>query len=159
MKPRWVVVAVSLLLPIAAVPPAPAEGDDKVQVTVLAILASSKNNDIDPKLKTIAEKVRERVKKDEGVDLTGFKLARTTRKSLVQNQSMDFPLIADEVVAVVVEHGADDKNRVGLKVKPPQLGEISYTSCCGKFFPIVTSYKNKDDQRLIIAIMVEPCGK
>lgn len=150
MKPRWTIVPVLLLLALAA--PRVYAGD-KIQVTVLAILGTDKNTDVDPKLKEIADKVGQKA------SLTGFKLARTTRKSLMVNQAVDFPLIDDETVNVLVEHGADERNRVGLKVKPPQLGEISYTSCCGKFFPIVTRYQNKDKDRLIIAIMVEPCGK
>ena len=47
-------------------------------------------------------------------------------------------------------------NRVRLAVKAPLAGEITYTTCCSKFFPIMTRYLTKDNERLIIAIMVKP---
>jgi len=46
-----------------------------------------------------------------------------------------------------------------MTIKPPTLGEITYSTTCEKFFPIVTRYVTKDKERLIIAIMVEPCKK
>jgi hypothetical protein len=39
------------------------------------------------------------------------------------------------------------------------MGEVEYTTCCGKFFPIITRYQTKDKERLIIAIRVQPCNK
>ena len=58
-----------------------------------------------------------------------------------------------------MRHGADSKNRVGLTMKAPLQGEIQYTTCCGKFFPIVTRYQTKDKEVLILAIRVQPCKK
>ena len=56
-----------------------------------------------------------------------------------------------------MRHAADSKNRVGLTVKAPLQGEIQYTTCCGKFFPIVTRYQTKNKELLIVAIRVQPC--
>ena len=43
-------------------------------------------------------------------------------------------------------------------IPPPLVGEITYMTICGKFFPIVTRYQTKDKDRLIIAVMVKPCN-
>jgi hypothetical protein len=133
---------------------APGHAEERVQVTVLAILATEDNAKVDEQLKCIAQKVQKVEPK-----LTGFRLARTSAKSLEVSKVSKFTLVDGLTVGVTVEHGADEKNRVGLTVKPPQIGEISYTSCCGKYFPIVTRYRTADKERLIIAIMVEPCKK
>ena len=78
--------------------------------------------------------------------------------TLSEAQRQTFVLHA-EIATVLVRHAADNKNRVGLTVKPPLEGEIQYTTCCGKFLPIVTRYETKDKERLIIAIRVQPCKK
>jgi hypothetical protein len=39
------------------------------------------------------------------------------------------------------------------------MGEITYSCCCGKYFPIITRYQTKDNERLIIAIGVHCCDK
>ena len=64
---------------------------------------------------------------------------------------------ADPRVANVVRQGADDENKVCLKVKLPCTGEYCYKTCCGKFFPIATCHKTKKGECLFIAVMVEPC--
>ena len=46
-----------------------------------------------------------------------------------------------------------------MTIKPPMLGDITYTTCCERFFPIVTRHVTQDKERLIIAIMVEQCKK
>lgn len=131
-----------------------AGADEKVQVTVLAVLATSKDAKVDPRLAGVAQKIQ---KKDP--TLTGFRLSRTTAKQLAIGQPFDFPLIEKEVVSVTIDHAVDKEQRIGLTVKPPQLGQIAYTSCCGKFLLIWTDLKTKDNESVIIAIMVEPCGK
>ena len=123
----------------------------KVRITVAAILATDRNNTVDPKLARIAREIQ---KTDP--QLTGFVLAQTTRKSLPVGGNFQFPLVDQEVVDIVVDKGVDQQNMVSLKLKPPQLGEIVYMTACDKFFPIVTRYQTKDKDRLIIAIMVRP---
>lgn len=134
---------------LAAAPASPAE--EKVQVTVVAILATERNKNVDPELKEIARTVQ----KSEPT-LTGFRMGRISAKALTVGQPSQFPLVEKEAVSIVVDHGADKNNRVGLTVKPPQLREISYSTNFGKFFPIVTGFQTQEKERLILAIMVEP---
>ncbi|MGE3809337.1 MAG: hypothetical protein AB7K24_32125 [Gemmataceae bacterium] len=127
---------------------------DEIKVVVIAVLASEDSKEVDPKLKCIADKVQKVEPK-----LTGFRLARTTTRMVAVGRSDKFPLVDDEVVTVTLDRPADEQNRVSVTVKPPNLGAIAYTSCCGKFFPIVTRYQTKKKERLIIAIMVETCNE
>jgi hypothetical protein len=131
---------------------APAE---EVKVTVLAILATDRNNTIEAGLKEIAERVQKQDSK-----LTGFRQARQTSKPVVVGDGSKemFVLVEDQLVAVTVE-AAMKNAKVRLTIKPPTLGEITYTTTCDKFFPIVTRHVTKAKERLIIAIMVEQCKK
>jgi hypothetical protein len=126
--------------------------EDKVKVTVVAILANNRDNVIDQRLKCIAKEVQK-----VEPQLTGFQMGQITCKSLTVGKAAKVTLVDLEAAEIVVQHGADQDDRVSLKVKAPQMGEIEYTSSCGKFFPIVTRYQTKDKDRLIIAIMVRPC--
>lgn len=144
---------------VAAAPPGSGERkrteEDKetVQVSVIAILATERNNDIDPKLACIAREVRKTHK-----ELTGFQLATTARnKSLAVGARETFELIGEQKVVVTVKAAADEKDRVQVKVAPPRMGEITYDTCCGKFLPIVTPIRTKNKELLIIAVCVKPC--
>ncbi len=128
------------------------EQNQRVQVTVIAILATEKNDKVDPKLECIAKEVQ---KKEP--NLTGFQLAQTSKESLTVGKPGKFCLIEKEEAEIIVRHGANKENRVCLKVKAPQMGEFTYSSACGKFFPIITRYHTMNQERLIIAIMVKPC--
>lgn len=128
--------------------------EDKVKITVVAVLATDKNKDVDPRLTELAKHVQKKHPR-----LTGFRVAHTTRKSLEVGKDFTFSLVDNESVTVAVAHGADRNNRVELLVKPPQMGRIGYTGCCGKYLPFWTDYKNDKGESLIVAIMVEPCGK
>jgi hypothetical protein len=142
-----------LLLVVAPEPVAAAEDEEKetVEVAVIAILASDTKDKIDPQLACIAKQVRKKHK-----ELKGFRLATLTRKSLAIGARGSFDLI-DEKVAVTVLRGADEKNRVQVKVGPPRMGEITYDTCCGKFLPIVTPVRTKDKELLILAVCVRTC--
>src|SRR5262249_10916037 len=121
-------------------------GAEEVEVTVVVILATDRNKQVDADLKAIAEEVRKKYP-----ELTGVRLERMRRDSLTVGKSEKFALVDDKVATVLVRHGADGKNRVGLTVKAPLQGEIEYTTCCGKFLPIVTRYRTKaDNERLIL---------
>lgn len=124
----------------------------EVRVTVVVILATDRNTSVDGELECIAKEIR---KKEPS--LTGFRLGEITRKSLTVGKKETFQLVDDRVATVLVRHGANEKNRVGLTIKPPNMGEVTYSTCCGKFFPIVTRYQTKDRDRLILAIRVQPC--
>src|SRR2546426_109039 len=87
---------------------------EDVRVTVVVILASAASTKVEPDVKCIAEEVR----KLEPA-LTGFRMARTTCKSMTVGKKDTFQLVDEEIVAVTVNHGQDKDNRVGLTIKPP----------------------------------------
>ena len=89
--------------------------------------------------------------------LTGFHLSRVSCKSLEVGVRDKVDLVAGQTAQVTVRRAADRNNRVQLTVAPPLMGEITYDTCCGKFFPVVTPYETKKKDRLIIAVMVTPC--
>jgi len=123
-----------------------------VKVTVVAILASTTSKEVDPRLKCIAEEFRKK-----HPEYTGFSVPVMDRKSLPVGQKTTFELVEKQVAQVTIVHAADAKNWVGLKVKPPRLGEIEYAAVCGKFLPIFTPYETRDHERLIVAVRVQPC--
>jgi len=132
---------------------APACGaGDEIKVTVVAVLATSKNKDVDEKLKCLAQEVQ---KKEP--NLTGFRFKIQSCKKLSVGDTFKFPLVDNEVAEVSIQRGKGKDDRIGLTVKPPLAGEITYDSCCGKFFPIITRYQTKNEERLIIAIGVQCC--
>ena len=154
MSPAAVRVGCGVLLVAALLPNLAARADEKetVEVAVIAILATDRNDKIDPKLACIARQVRVNHK-----DLTGFQLAKMTKQSLTVGVKKAFEVVDDQKAGVTVQQGADEKNRVQVKVGPPGMGEITYDTCCGKFLPIVTPYRTKEKDLLIVAVCVKPC--
>lgn len=161
--PRWALtmppptrLLVPLCLAAALAPgaaPRAAAGDD-VKVAVVAILATrdAQPPKVDAGLENIARQVKKKYP-----DLTRFRMAQMTSQDVTVGKEQRFKLVDDESAKVVVEHAADKNDRVRLRVTPPQLGAITYTTCCGKYFPIVTPYHTKQRERLIMAVMVSPC--
>jgi hypothetical protein len=149
-----------VLVPLAflsccLLPPAGVRAGEKVKVTIVTILATTRNEGVDPRLKCIAQEV---CKKEKG--LKGFKLVHMTCQSLAIGEMHTFKLLDGQEALVVVHHGANKDNRVELKVKPPLQGDIVYVTVCKKYLPIVTRYTTKDKgDRLILAVMVKPCRK
>jgi hypothetical protein len=129
---------------------APARAFEDVRVSVVAILATG-GTKVDPAVVEIAKEVRKKCP-----DLTGFRLARMTCRPVAVGKKETFPLEDDQTAAVEVEQGPDKNDRVRLTVTPPRLKEITYSTCTGKYFPIVTPYHTKAKEQLIIAIMVSP---
>jgi hypothetical protein len=131
---------------------------DEVKVTVVAVLATSKNKDVDPKCACLPKEVQKN-----HPELTGFKIKRWSCRDLSVGNSFDFPSgLQDKdgpvTIPVSIKKGKGKDDRIGLTVKPPLAsGDIEYASCCGKFFPIMTPYKTKDGETLIIAIRVQCC--
>jgi hypothetical protein len=127
---------------------------DEVQVTVVSVLATDKDDKVDKKLVQLADCIR--AKKPE---LTGFRIGQQSREPVELGKGKEFPFADNDKrkVIVTVRHGADDNNKVGLTIKVPCCAEIDYKICCGKFFPVETCYKTKDGKCLYIAIMVQPC--
>jgi hypothetical protein len=147
---RWIPFVLLTLAVLFAATPVQAE--EKVRVSVLSILASEKDDTVDCKLACIARQVRQKNDK-----LKGFRCVKMSCKSLVVGGTGQFDLGCQQTAAVTVEHGADEDNRVELKVTPPRMGEITYTTTCGKFFPIVTPVRTRNKDLLIIAVRVQPC--
>jgi hypothetical protein len=125
----------------------------KVRVSVLVILASETDTRVDPKLAGIAREVRKMHPK-----LCGFRRANLSCKSLEVGVADKIALIDSQSAKVTVQRAADKKNRIQLKVTPPSMGEITYSTPCGKFLPIVTRFRTKNKDLLIIAIRVQPCN-
>jgi hypothetical protein len=132
----------------------PARADDSVKVTVVTILASTdKNAKVAKELTEVAAAVQVQYP-----DLVGFRFGSETCKPVEIGKEETFDLVDDVKATVVVQQGFDKKGRIGLKVKPPQLNEFTYSTCCHKYFPFVTPYETKDKkERLIVAVMVCPC--
>ena len=141
------------LVTLSSAAPPKGEKKETVDVAVIAILATDRNDKIDPKLACIARQVRKNHK-----ELKGFQLATTARRSLNIGVKHVFEVLdGAQKVGVTVVHGADEKDRVQVKVAPPGMGEITYDTCCGKFLPIITEFRTKDKELLIIAVCIKPC--
>lgn len=126
-----------------------------VRVTVIAVMASDKSKDVNPKLKDLAREVSNR---EPG--LTEYQLGNTVSKEISIGQKEVVDLIEKKVSADVRLIAKDDsKKRVTIEVKPPLVKAITYSTCYDKFFPIITSYRSDSGERLIIAIMVKPIEK
>ncbi|MFO0965662.1 MAG: hypothetical protein U0793_08775 [Gemmataceae bacterium] len=123
-----------------------------VKITVVVILATENDGPIDKRLKHIAAEIQKL-----NPSLKSFELKNMTDKSVPPNEKVTFNLVDMKKALVVVKHGADDGNKVGLAVTAPDQGEIVYSTVCGKFLPIVTRYETKKGERLILAIRVQPC--
>jgi hypothetical protein len=135
----------------AAAPPKEA-GKETVDVSVLVILASESDKKTDLKLTCIAREVQK-----EHANLTGFQIVTMTKRSLAVGAKETFDLVGEQKAAIMVKRAADQKNRVEVKIAPPQMGEITYDTCCGKFLPIVTPYRTPNNDLLILAVRVQPC--
>jgi hypothetical protein len=155
MRRSWVHCWIVGVL-LTAIAPAPAcdNPSSEVKVSVVAILASETSTQIDPNLKSIAKEIRKTRPK-----LTGFRYAKMTCKPVAVKSAESFDLVADQQATVTVLKAADKDNRVQLKLSLPTVAEITYTTTCGKFFPVVTNYQTANKELLIIAVRVQPCNK
>jgi len=145
-------VALLGLVALLFASPAVRADDDKVTVSVVAILATDQNANVEKKLSGIATELQKRNPK-----LTGFQTAKETCKEIGLNADEKFELVEGQVVTITVEQAANKQNKNRLKISPPTLGDITYCTACGKFLPIITEYKTKNGEVLIIAIRVQPC--
>jgi hypothetical protein len=127
--------------------------EKKVSVSVVVILASETGDKIDKKLTSIAKEVQKMHPK-----LTNFEMAKLSCKSVAVGKEDKFDLVEDQTTNITVQKAADKMDRICLKVSPPMMGEITYSTPCGKFLPILTPYRTKKDQVVIIAIRVQPCN-
>jgi hypothetical protein len=130
--------------------PAP---EERVKITVAVILANE-DGKVDEKLKGVACEVRKMHPK-----LTGFHVGRTTTLPVALGGSEKFKLVDGQEAAITVKRCTDCPGRFCLEIQSKALvGEMAYTSVCGKYFPLVTDYKTKGNgEQLIIAFKVEHC--
>ena len=146
------VALVGLVIAVTACPPA----DDKVDVTVLAILASEHNKDVHPKLTEFARHVQKKQP-----SLTGYKLDRSTGQKLKPGETKKFPLSGTQEVEVTVNKERNENGRITLTIKPPKLDQVTYECACNKYFSMATQHyegKDKDRAQLFIAVMAKPCN-
>jgi hypothetical protein len=130
----------------------PALACEKVRVCVVSILASERDDKIDPKLVYIARELKKMNPK-----LKGFRLGPISSKSVAIGVKDRYELIEKQMTAITIVQGANEDDRILLKVTPPKMGEITYDTVCGKFLPILTGFRDKNGDMLIIAIRVQPC--
>jgi len=143
--------SLGLLLSIAA-HSMPCDKGANIKVTLVVILASEEGNTVDKRLKQIAGEIQKL-----NPNLKSFVLKAMFDKSVAPGAKVVFDLVDKKKAQIVVRHGADDGNKVGLAVTAPEQAEIVYSTVCGKFLPIVTRYETKSGNRLILAIRVQPC--
>jgi hypothetical protein len=124
----------------------------KVRVSVLIILASEKDGKVPHKLACIAREVRKTNPK-----LKGFRMGKLSCRSLTVGKCEKFDLVEGQKACVTIQRAADNMDRVRLKVGPPAMGEITYSTPCGKFLPILTPFRTKDGDVVLVAIRVQPC--
>jgi hypothetical protein len=128
--------------------------EDQIKVTVVAVLATTQNKNVDPKLECLAKEVQKT-----HPELTGFRIERCSCQELSVGDKAKFPLVEDEFAEVSIQRGPGKNDRVGMTVKPPKAGEFVYACCCGKFLPICTRYWTKEKEQLIVAVRVQCCNK
>jgi hypothetical protein len=124
-----------------------------IRVTVVVILASSAAGPIDPALEELAREVRKREPK-----LRSFRLVATEAQSIPVGQQGLFALVEKQQVQVRIDTSQDPRGRVRLTVSAPGVEQLSYTCVCDKYFPVVTPYRTRNGETLIIAIMAKPCN-
>jgi hypothetical protein len=127
--------------------------DKRFPVVVVSILATSRNKVVDPRLQCLADGVQKTEPK-----LTGFKVENISRQKLGFGQKYEFELIADQTLPVTLEKGMGKEKPLHMRVHPPGMGKIVYEIGCGKYVTVITPFKTKDEDRLIIAIRIQ-CEK
>jgi len=137
---------------ILALSLAAADSLHPIRVTVVIVFASTKAKEIDPKLKVLAKEMQ---KLDP--TLIGFIIYDSQHKSLAIGGSHTFTLPEKLEMPVTVCKPKDKDGRVGMKIEPPGVGEISYTCLCDKFLPVLTPQVMSKGERLIVVVMVKPC--
>jgi hypothetical protein len=90
-------------------------------------------------------------------NFTSFVIKSMSTKSLAANEKTIIPLVEGKTATITIKHGADTEKRISLAFTAPGQGEIVYRCVCDKFLPIVTRYETMNNERLILAIRVQPC--
>jgi hypothetical protein len=138
---------------VSAEPPQPPQ-PDKLRLSVVAICAHNRDDKIDPRLTCMADEIKKSVPQ-----LTGFKMGKMSCKFVPIGGRETFELVDDQVASVSVLQAADKDNVIQIKLTPPQMGEVTYETSCGRFFTIITKYRTRNKEVLILAVRVQPCQK
>lgn len=134
-------------------PPA-APSPRRVKVSVVVILASEKDDKVERKLEDISREVRKMHPR-----LKGFRLGPLAAQALAVGEEGSFRLVEEQRASVTVQRAVDKNGRVRITISPPQMGEITYSTPCGKFLPIVTPFRTRANELLILAVRVQPCNR
>jgi hypothetical protein len=126
--------------------------DKKIKVTVVVVLASERGNDVDKNLKCLADAVRVNYP-----ELKSFRIESMSCKDVAENERVTFELPEKKKTEVVVRCASDHKKKVCLAVAVPTLREFEYATVCEKFLPIVTRYYTAKNDRIVLAVCVQPC--
>jgi hypothetical protein len=156
MKKGRFVLALPIMLAVvqlSAEPPQPPQ-PEKIRLSVVAICAHNRDDRIDPRLTCMADEIKKAVPQ-----LTGFKMGKMSRKEVPVGGRETFELVDDQVATVTVVQAADKENLIQIKLTPPQMGEVTYETSCGRFFTIITKYRTRNKEVLILAVRVQPCQK
>jgi hypothetical protein len=152
MPPRSLALCLVGFMGAALLAGDPVRPADPVRVSVVIILATDKNADVPKDLECLA---REMKKKDP--KWTGFRKEKVICESVAVGATEKVELIDGLSVEITVEQGPTKDQWARLKVSPPTLGDITYEAACGKFLPLITKHKTKNDELLIIAVRVQGC--
>ena len=128
------------------------QAEQPVRVTVVIVLATTEHGVVDPKLKELAKEVQKRDPK-----LTGFKLVATECKSIPVGETETISLTDRQELKLQVDKAKDVNGRISMTLTPPAMAAVTYACACDKFFPVVTPYRTKAGEQLIIAVMAKPC--
>jgi hypothetical protein len=149
---HWALILAALLLAVPFARACDPEKPKQVSVSVLIIFASEKDDKIDSKLACIAREARKTYP-----NFKGFRMGDLSIKSLRVGKANKFDLVDGQKVCVTVERAAGKMDRIQLKVGPPSMGQITYSTPCGKFFPFLTPIVTENGEAVMIAIRVQPC--
>jgi len=131
----------------------PVRAGDEVRVSVLVVLASEDSTEVHPKLECIAREVKKRYPL-----LTGYRLDHVSCKPIRIGKKVTFDLVGGQTATVAFERSTAKDDRMQMKIRPPRMGEIVYDTACGKFLPIITPFRTRKKELLIMAVSVRPCG-
>ncbi len=156
MKKGRFALALPILLAVvqlSAEPPQPPQ-PEKIRVSVVAICAHNRDDKIDPRLTCMADEIKKAVPQ-----LTGFKMGKMSCKPVPVGGRETFELVDEQVATVTVVQAADKEHLIQIKLTPPEMGEVTYETECGRFFTIITKYRTRNKEVLILAVRVQPCQK
>jgi hypothetical protein len=126
--------------------------EKKIRITLVVVLAGERGDKVQEELKCLAEAVRKKYP-----DLKAFRIASMKCQEVAEKERVEFKLPEKQKAELVINCACDHKKKVCLTVAAPTLGEIEYGTVCGKFLPIITDYYTRNDERVILAVRVQPC--